>query len=69
MNEEEFDQAVEAENAITALTAERDALKANIEAINAAAQVAFVATTDPIMTDTLAAIGQRCADALGKKQP
>lgn len=36
----------------------------HIEAIEAASRVAFMATTCPIMTDTLAGIGKRCQEAL-----
>ena len=39
-------------------------LREALDGIKAAARVAFIATTDPMMTDTLAGIGKRCHDAL-----
>jgi hypothetical protein len=41
----------------------------HIEAIEAASRVAFMVTTCPIMTDTLAGIGRRCQETLAATEP
>ena len=41
----------------------------HIEAIEAASRVAFMVTTCPIMTDTLAGIGRRCHETLAATEP